>query len=164
MLLQLNKGEKQMDWIWVWLGIVVVALVLEFVTLELVSIWFAFGGFIALIMSACGAGVASQWIVFGVVSLACILGLRKLSIKLLQKDDNHKITSKELTIGSVVELLEPISETQKGLIKVNGVQWTAIGEKEDTEIPAGTLVKIIEQKGNKYVVKPEKVKEQKEEE
>ena len=108
-----------MNWIWIWLGIVVVALVLEFVTLELVSIWFAFGGFVALIMSACGASVESQWIVFGIISLACILGLRKVSLKLLQKDDNHKITSKELTIGSTTELLEPISETHKGLIKVN---------------------------------------------
>ncbi len=152
-----------MNWIWIWLGIVVVALVLEFVTLELVSIWFAFGGFVALIMSACGAGVVSQWIVFGIISLACILGLRKVSLKLLQKDDNHKITSKELTIGSTTELLEPISETHKGLIKVNGIEWTAIGEKEDTEIKAGTLVKIIAQKGNKYVVKPEKIMEEKEE-
>ena len=150
-----------MDWIWVWLGVVVVALVLEFITLELVSIWFAFGGFVALIMSACGAGVASQWIVFGIISLACILGLRKVSLKLLQKDDDHKITSKELTIGSTTELLESITKTQKGLIKVNGIEWTAIGETEDTEIDAGTLVKIVAQKGNKYVVKPEKIVDKK---
>ncbi len=149
-----------MDWVWIWLGIVVVALVLEFVTMELVSVWFAFGGFVALIMSLTPASVASQWIVFAIVSLACILGLRKLSLKLLQKDQDHKVTNKELTIGTTTKLLETISKTKKGLIKVNGVEWTAIAENEDTTIEEGSLVKIIGQRGNKYIVKLEKAKEE----
>ena len=141
-----------MNWIWVWLGIVVVALVLEFITMELVSIWFAFGGFVSLIMSACGASVASQWIVFGLLSLGCILGLRKVSLKLLQKDIDNKVTSKELAIGTETRLLEDIAVTKKGLIKVNGVEWSAISEKGE-DIKAGALVKIVAQQGNKYVVK-----------
>lgn len=153
-----------MDWVWIWLGVVVVALVLEFVTMELVSVWFAFGGFVSLIMSLTPASVASQWIVFAIVSLACILGLRKLSLKLLQKDQDHKVTNKELTIGTTTKLLEGINKTKKGLIKVNGVEWTAIAENEDAEIEEGSLVKIVGQRGNKYIVKLEKTEKTKKEE
>lgn len=148
-----------MDWVWIWLGVVVVALILEFVTMELVSVWFAFGGFVSLIMSLTTASVASQWIVFTIISLACILGLRKLSLKLLQKDQDHKVTSKELAIGTITKLLEGISKTKNGLIKVNGVEWTAIAENEETEIEEGSLIKIVGQRGNKYIVKLEKLKE-----
>lgn len=148
-----------MDWVWIWLGVVVVALILEFVTMELVSVWFAFGGFVSLIMSLTTASVASQWIVFTIISLACILGLRKLSLKLLQKDQDHKVTSKELAIGTTTKLLEGISKTKNGLIKVNGVEWTAIAENEETEIEEGSLIKIVGQRGNKYIVKLEKLKE-----
>lgn len=149
-----------MDWVWIWLGVVVVALILEFVTMELVSVWFAFGGFVSLIMSLTPASVASQWIVFAIVSLACILGLRKWSLKLLQKDQDHKVTSKELAIGTTTKLLEGISKTKNGLIKVNGVEWTAIAENEETEIEEGSLIKIVGQRGNKYIVKLEKSKEE----
>ena len=99
-----------MNWIWVWLGIVVVALVLEFITMELVSIWFAFGGFVSLIMSACGASVASQWIVFGLLSKRA---LTSAIIFWISSSDNltywlERTTSS--TASEVVKALLPVSQ------------------------------------------------------
>ncbi len=145
-------------WIWVWLGIVAVTLVFEFVTMEMASIWFSLGAFVALILSACGASLEAQWIVFGVVSIASILGLRKVSLKWLQRDEGQKVTSKELTIGKQFELLTSISKTTPGTIKINGVEWSAICKIQPT-VDAGTMVEVVELVGNKYVVKPVKEKE-----
>ena len=39
---------------WIWLAIIVVALIIEIVTLDLVSIWFSFGAVVPFILSAIG--------------------------------------------------------------------------------------------------------------
>ena len=69
-----------MDWVWIWLGVLAVALILEFITMELVSAWFALGAFVALILAACEVSLEVQWIVFGLVSIISILLLRKISL------------------------------------------------------------------------------------
>ena len=78
-------------WIWIWLGVIAVALLFEFVTMELVSVWLSLGAFIALILAVCGVSLEVQWIVFGAVSILCILLLRKVSLKFLLKNNNEKL-------------------------------------------------------------------------
>lgn len=39
---------------WVWLGVFVLSLVIEFITFDLISIWFSAGAIIPFIMSAIG--------------------------------------------------------------------------------------------------------------
>ena len=43
-----------MAWTYVWLGVTAVALIVEFITSDLLSIWFAGGGIIAMILALCG--------------------------------------------------------------------------------------------------------------
>jgi len=54
-----------MEWmIWVWLGVTAVSLILEFITMEMASIWFVAGGIIGMILAACGVSWEIQLIVF----------------------------------------------------------------------------------------------------
>ena len=38
--------------IWIWLGVTVISLIVEFITFDLASIWFAAGGIVAMIIAS----------------------------------------------------------------------------------------------------------------
>ncbi len=137
---------------WVWLGIVAVSLLIEIVTMELVSIWFAVGGIIPFIMAAIrGVPIAVQIVVFVVISALLIIFLRKYAQKFLFKNMNEK-TNLDSLCGKRFKLLEDIDLEKNGSIKINGVVWTAISENSQP-IKAGQFVEVIKVDGNKIVVK-----------
>ncbi len=140
-----------MVWTYIWLAVVVISLVIEFVSLELVSIWFSIGSFIAMILALCGVGYEIQIAVAIIVSLACILGLRKVTLKLLNKDQGK--TNMDLAVGTKTILLTDASEEELGTAKYNGVVWSAKPENGKL-IKAKTEVEIVKVEGNKLIVKP----------
>lgn len=147
-----------MEWIWIWLALLITSIIFEFITMELVSVWFAVGAFVSLILSICGASVEVQWIVFASVSIVCIIGLRKVSLGILLKNDKAEITKKDMVIGKEFKLLTDITKERKGTIKINDVEWSVVS-KNGEAVKAGSRVKVLELKGNKYIV--EKTFEQK---
>lgn len=139
-----------MAWTYIWLAVVVVSLVIEFVSLELVSIWFSIGSFIAMILALCGVGYEIQIAVAIVVSLACIFGLRKVTLKFLNK--NQGKTNMDLAVGTKTVLLTDASEEELGTAKYNGVVWS-IKPENGKLIEAKTEVEIVKVEGNKLIVK-----------
>ena len=138
-------------WI-VWLGIFVLAIVIEAVTADLVTIWFAIGGVIALIISFI-PGV--QWwieiIVFMVISVATLLCLRPIATKLLKR--NIVSSNVDEMIHKKGKMIKGCDEINHGEVKINGVVWTAISSDEHQAIKEGTLVEVLAVDGNKLVVK-----------
>ena len=151
-------------WLWIWLGVVAVTLLFEFVTMELVSVWFSFGAFVALILAACGVSEEVQWVVFGIVSILSILLLRKLSLKYFMKGNDEKLVNTDMTIGKNFELLSDITRNDPGTIKVNGVVWSCACEDDSQEVKAGVRVEVLKVKGNKFIVKPLAEEKEKKEE
>ena len=142
-----------MVWLYIWLGVVAVTLVVEFLTLDLVSIWISLGAFIAMILAGCGVRFEIQIIVAIVVSVASLLGLRKLTMKFLNK--NTEKTNIDLVIGTKTKLLSPITKDEMGTIKVNGIVYSAKTEDQQ-EIKEGEQVELVRMEGNKFIVKKEK--------
>lgn len=138
-------------WIYVWLAVTAFALIIEFVTADMVTIWFAGGGLVAMILAACGLEWYVHVPVFIVVSFAAMLVFRKMVIEKLGKGEVK--TNAETVVGKDFTLLSPITFGQAGSIKINGVVWNAVGENEDEVIDAGSVVTIKAIKGNKYIVK-----------
>lgn len=138
-------------WLYIWLGVTALALILEFITSDMVSIWFVGGGIIAMILSACGLDWYVHLPVFIVVSLLSMLFLRKFAIKHLIKDQEK--TNADSAIDKEYVLLSSIAFNKYGSIKVNDVIWTAVCEDDKAEISEGTIVKVVGIKGNKYIVK-----------
>ena len=138
-------------WIYVWLAVTAFALIIEFVTADMVTIWFAGGGLVAMILAACGLEWYVHVPVFIVVSFAAMLVFRKMVIEKLGKGEVK--TNAETAVGKDFTLISPISFGQAGSIKINGVVWNAVGETEDEVIDAGSVVTIKAIKGNKYIVK-----------
>lgn len=138
-------------WIWIWLAVTALALVFEFVTMEVVSIWFVLGGLVSMVLAGLYVSFEIQIVTFIVISLLLLLSFRKLALKHLHKKP-HERTNAERVIGKKYKLLSDISNIQSGTIKVNGVVWSVITE-DDNEISEGTFVEIIRIRGNRYIVK-----------
>ena len=142
------------EWMWViWLCIFVLALVIEASGPEIVSIWFAGGALVSLIISFIeGVPWWIESIVFAVVSAALLIFVRPMLSKLIKRD---VVSSNADTMtGKKGTITEDITELKSGEVTVDGVIWTAISTKESDTIVKGTVVKVLSIDGNKLVVTP----------
>ena len=73
-------------WVWIWLGVIVASMLIEFVTMEMVSVWFILGSLIALIMAGIGLAPVYQVVTAIIISFICLFSFRKLALKLLKND------------------------------------------------------------------------------
>ncbi|MBR4407157.1 MAG: NfeD family protein [Clostridia bacterium] len=138
-----------MNMIWIWAIIIVVALIAEFLTMQMVSIWLAVGGLVGLILAIIGGiGIEVQIIVAIAVAFVSILALRKVTLKFLtNKTEGDKA---EVLVGKTGKVINAIDKETSGTVKINGVIWTAIADKNIAE---GTEIKIIDVVGNRLKVK-----------
>ena len=135
---------------YVWLGLVVVTLIIEFLTLELVSIWVSLGSLVGLILELCGVPLEWQIVVAVVVTIVCILGLRRFCVKFLLKSKEK--TNTDIYIGAKEKLVTKIDGDGLGSICINGVTWSAKSENGES-IKEGSLVEILRLEGNRFVVR-----------
>lgn len=140
------------SWIfWVWLGIMVVTIVLEAITpSDLVSIWFAAGAFVAMIMSIF-LPTKYAWIeviAFLVVSMVLVCSTRKLAKKL--QDTPEIKTNIDGVVGQTGKVTIEILPHEVGEVKVEGKLWSAISEGK---IEKGAYVEVLAVEGVKLVVK-----------
>ena len=79
-----------MIWLWIWGIVTALALIIEFLTSDLVTIWFAAGGLITLLVAALTPGLWIVWqaVIFAGVSAVLLLSTRKLCLKWLGHYDN----------------------------------------------------------------------------
>jgi len=136
---------------WIWLSVMIVAVVIEITTTELISIWFAFGAVIPFIISAIG-GVGYEWqiLIFVAVSAILIVSLRKVTLKFLFRNSNSK-TNVSAIVGQHFRLLERTDFETVGAIKVNGVEWSVVGDNSQT-IERDEIVEVVKVQGNKLIV------------
>ena len=144
--------------VWLWATIFVSTLVVEIFTVELISIWFTVGSFVAFFLALCtGLSAAWQIAIFVLISLVLLICMRKICMKLLK--NNKEKTNVDALVDSVHTLTKAISDDAAGEVKVNDVVWRAVS-KNGEDIAEKTKVRIVEVKGNKLVVEKE-IKEKK---
>ncbi len=137
---------------WVWLAVMAISIIIEIITLELVSVWFAFGALIPFILSAIGGiAIEIQIPIFVVVSALLIIFARKYAQKLLFKNMNAK-TNVDALVGKKCRLIEDTDFEHIGSVKINDVVWTAVSF-DGSMIKAGSIVEITNVEGNKLIVK-----------
>ena len=145
--------------VWFWLALTIVLVVIEIVTTQIVSIWFAAGSAVtaitlAIVQSAGGnLPVVWQCVIFIVVSAILLASTRKLVKKLLKKKAERE-TNLDLVIDKTAVVTEQIDNIQgTGTIRINGLEWSA-RSLDDSIIEKDEIVIFKEIKGNKaYVVK-----------
>ncbi len=136
---------------WVWLGVIIVTALIEFFTMELVSIWFTVGAVLPFILSAFSVPWEVQVTIFIIVSIVCIFALRGVTKKFLLKNSNGK-TNMELIIGRQYRMLERTDFETMGSLKIGDVVWSAVGERQQA-IEKDEIVEVVRVEGNKLIVK-----------
>lgn len=134
----------------VWTIILVIAAIVEAITVDLVSIWFAIGALIALIAEKLGLNPTLQVVLFAIVSVICIFITRPLSKKYLR--GNTIKTNLDRVIGKHCLVTETITADNKGEVKVMGTLWMASSLGNDT-IEAGQYAEVVSIEGAHVIVK-----------
>lgn len=136
--------------IFLWLVVAAIMVVFEIISLGLTTIWFAGGAVASAITAYLGAGMILQIIVFVVVSLLLLIFTRPIAAKHLMK--GNEPTNIDSFIGTVVDVLEDINGRKEGLVKLNGLEWSAVSEN-DEQLKAGEEAVVKAISGNKLIVK-----------
>jgi len=141
--------------IWVWGAVTAIALILEFVTTALVTIWFAAGGFVTLLVSIIfpSCPVIWQCVIFVAVSVILLILTRPI-FKKLTKGEEVK-TNLDLQIGKKFKI-NKISENGYAYHKVGDIDWKLV-EDDGEPLKVGDFVEIVAIKGTKMIVN--KIKE-----
>ncbi len=135
-----------------WLVLFVVLLIIEIFTLGLTTIWFAGGSLVALVLALVDISVPVQVIVFLLVSIVLLVLTRPILIKYFNKD--RQPTNVERLIGQQGVVLEKIDTLRsRGLVDINGQEWSAKTNEADGVIEAGTVVSVNGIQGVKLIVK-----------
>lgn len=147
-----------MVWLWVWGIVTAVALVIEFITSDLITIWFGAGGLVTLLVVALAPELHVVWqlVIFVGVSVVLLLSTRKICLKLL-KSDNIK-TNVDALIGNKF-VVKDVSEQGYTYQNINGTSWR-VYPIENEKLENGIEVEVCEVKGNKLFAK--KIKKDKE--
>ena len=148
---------EQYLWI-IWLTIFALAVIIEASGPNLVSIWFAVGSLVSLIISFI-PGVAwwIQVIVFVVLSVVSFIALRPIFKRFMKHNlFNTNIDSYAGKKGIVVE---EITLLNPGSVKIGDVKWSAIPLDEKEKFNVNDVVEVVAISGNKLIVK--KVEEKK---
>ena len=142
-----------MQYTFIWLIVIILALAVESMTATLVSIWFAAGGLVAMILSFFTDILTLQIVVF-ILASAVALWLTKPLIK--GKITPKKVsTNYDMLIGQKATVCEDIIPMQgKGQINYRGQIWSAKSENDEV-IEKNKIVIINSINGVHAIVKEE---------
>ena len=130
-----------------WLLLFITLIIVEIVTINLVSIWFAIGALSSCIVSLFTDNVYIQFLIFTIVSIISLIITKPLMKKIKNKE--HIATNLDRIIGKVGIVTLDIIPNSIGEVKVDGKKWSAISK---SKILAGSTVKIIKIDGVKILV------------
>ncbi len=134
-----------------WLAAFIVLIIIEAISLNLTTIWFAIGAGVAYICALLGIGFAGQFTVFVIVSLILLFFTKPIAQKYANK---HFIkTNVEELIGQTAKTTSVINNAEGyGSAILNGQEWTAISSDDSVIIEPGTRVIVKEIRGVKLIV------------
>lgn len=133
-----------------WVIVLAISVIIEAITIDLVSIWFGVGAIVALIGNALGVSQVVQAVLFTITSVICIIISRPLAKKYLR--GNIVKTNLDRIIGKHCLVTETMTADNKGEVKVMGSLWSATSLNNET-IRAGEYAEVVSIEGAHVVVK-----------
>lgn len=137
----------------VWMVLMIVFVVVEAACpFHLVSVWFAAGSLVAMIIALLGGPLWLQILLFLAVSIVLLVLMIPLVKKVLRP--SLVKTNVDAMIGTQGHVLEDIDNVDAvGKVKLGGMEWTA-RSLDGKPIKAGTLVQVEKIEGVKAFVSP----------
>ena len=148
-----------MDPVCVWLIIMVTLIIIEAITIDLVTIWFAGGALAAMVSAALGGPVWLQTGLFAAVSCLLLLLTQPLVRRYIDKNNAKpaidRLVGKEAVVTGRVDNIHGTGEVQ-----VEGQFWVARSLNPDLTIEKETVVVVRGIHGVRLIVeerdRPEK--------
>ena len=148
-------GGFELNMTFVWLVAMVGLLVIEALVPGLVSIWFAAGALVALLLSLIGVDLWLQFTCFLVVSLVLLALTRPLAKKYVNAHTTP--TNADRLLGADCVVTEEIDNLRgTGAVSVDGKVWSARMETPDGKAPKGAVVKALRIEGVRLIVSEKK--------
>lgn len=136
-----------------WIVLAIVFAVIEAVTVQIVTIWFAVGAVGAIVAYVLGANEIVQLTVFVAISLLTLI-LARPYLKKFTKTQVQP-TNADMYIGKQALVTEEIDNSKgTGQAKINGSLWTA-RSADGSVIEKDCLVSVMSIEGVKLIVKKE---------
>lgn len=136
--------------LYIWLGIIIFSVIVEVITIDLVSIWFAVGSLVALIASLLGVSSTIQIALFIIISAICIVVTRPLAKKYLRTEIVS--TNSDRVIGKHGLVTKRIDADTKGEIKVLSMLWSATSV-DNSVLLEGDYCEVLAIEGAHVIVK-----------
>ncbi len=134
----------------IFIGIIIVAIVAEALSVQMVSIWFAFGGVGGLIAYMAGADLVLQIAVFLVTTALCLVLSRPLAKRIKAEKDVR--TNADRLIGAHGTVTDDIvPDEMSGRVHIGGNSWSAVS-LDNTAIKKDTKVSVKKIEGAKLIV------------
>jgi membrane protein implicated in regulation of membrane protease activity len=128
-----------------WIVAGVVLAIAEMFTASFFLIMFAAGAFAAAAAAALGAPLALQGLVFAIVSVLAVAGVRPMLRRSLGRSGNEATPVGEIA-GSEAVVLERV-DAERGVVKIDGELWQARALDAEQVMEPGERVRVIDIKG-----------------
>ncbi len=138
----------------IWAILVIAFVIAEVATVQLVSVWFAAGALVTMILVFFfDIPIIGQIGIF-IGTSAIFLAMTMPFIIRKRKKRGYIPTNSELEIGRTARVIEEINaDSGKGRVRVEGVDWSAVSA-DGSVIPNDTVVTVTAVNGAKLTVKP----------
>ncbi len=141
-----------MEYGWIWIAVLVAAVIVELLTDQLVSIWFAPAAIIATVLDFCGARFVWQILVFLLCAAVGII-IAKMLLGRVKKSESTR-TNIDAIIGERCVVTEQIDNYRGcGQVRVGSQIWSARGTKEDDVFEEGEVLNVVAIEGVKLICK-----------
>ena len=131
-----------------WIIIFIILLIIEILTVNLITIWFAVGALGAIITSIFTDSILIQTLIFILVSILSLIITKPLIKKF--KLNEKEPTNLDMVIGKTAIVIKDIKPLENGEVKIDGKIWTATSDeniKKDSKVEIlaidGVKLKVI---------------------
>lgn len=108
---------------WFWLALVVLFTLIEVFTFGLTTVWFALGALLMVFLSPLPIPFVWQVLLFLGISSVLLVFTRPIAVKKLKI--GREKTNADSLLGAKALVVKDITEFEKGLVKVHGMEWLA---------------------------------------
>lgn len=134
----------------IWFVLIFAFLIIESLSFNLITIWFAFGSLCAFISTYFTDNLIIQIVVFTFFTIISLIFTKPLLDKFINK--NVTKTNIDMIIGKIGIVTKEINELSPGRVKVSGKDWMAIS---NSHIDEGKKVRVLKIEGAKIIVREE---------
>jgi membrane protein implicated in regulation of membrane protease activity len=137
---------------WIWVGVLVLAIIVEILTDQLISIWFVPSSIVAVILDFCDVSPIWQVAIFLFVAILGIVLSKTVLSKYLEKANCN--TNIDAIIGEKCVVTEKVDNYAGcGQAKINGQIWSARSVDDDEVFERGEILKVVAIEGVKLICK-----------